>query len=285
VVTVPGPILAEATSPAGAPVTFTATAFDIVWGNLSVTCVPASGSTFPLLPPPPPTTTTVVNCSAIDGSGNTGSASFNVTIQDTTPPVISNMPGNITVTATGPSGAVVTWPSPTAFDIVDLNVPVTCVPPSGSVFSVGTTTVTCSASDVRGNTSQESFTVTVNEQPPQPCVTLDPGELWPPNHFMRHIDVQVQVNGNPVCVITSVTSTEPVTGKTYGKFEPDWIFNDLDLQLRAERYDKPGRFYTVTVTCTDGSGNVGVTSAKVVVPHDQGHPIPSTSCNTEATKR
>jgi hypothetical protein len=270
VVTVPGPILAEATSPAGAPVTFTATAVDIVDGNIVPTCVPASGSTFPLLPPPPPTTTTAVTCTATDAHGNSASATFNVTIQDTTPPVIGNMPANITVTATGPGGAIVTWPSPTALDIVDLIVPVTCAPPSGSLFPIGTTTVTCSASDVRNNTSSASFTVTVNEAPPEPCVTLTPGELWPPNHKMVDIDVQVVVAGNPVCHITNVTSTEPVAGHTYGTFAPDWIFNsqNLDLQLRAERYDKPGRTYTVTVTCT-GAGGTGTVNATLLVPHDQ----------------
>ena len=271
VVTVPPDMTAEATSPAGAPVAFTATAFDIVDGNIIATCVPASGSVFPLLPPPPPSTTTTVNCTATDSHNNTGTASFHITIQDTTPPVISNMPGNITVPASGPLGTVVTWPSPTAFDIVDLGVPVTCVPPSGSLFPIGTTTVTCSAHDVRNNTSSRTFTVTVQVlPPPAPCVTLSPGELWPPNHKMRDIRVTVTVGGNAVCNITNVTSTEPVTGSTYGTFAPDWIFNNqnLDLQLRSERYDKPGRTYTITVTCT-GPGGVGTVNAHMLVPHDQ----------------
>jgi len=37
-----------------------------------------------------------------------------------------------------------------------------CAPASGSLFAIGTTTVTCTATDVRGNTSApQSFTVTV----------------------------------------------------------------------------------------------------------------------------
>jgi hypothetical protein len=271
VVTVPADITQEATGPNGAVVTFTATAFDIVDGNITPTCNPPSGSTFALLPPPPPTTTTVVHCTATDAHGNTGTASFNVTIQDTTPPVISNMPGNITVPASGPGGAIVTWPSPTAFDIVDQGVPVTCVPPSGSLFPIGTTTVTCSAHDVRNNTSSRTFTVTVLRlPPPAPCVTLSPGELWPPNHKMRDITVTVTVSGAPICHITNVTSTEPVTGHTYGDFAPDWIFNNqnLDLQLRSERYDRPGRTYTITVACI-GPGGVGTVNAHMLVPHDQ----------------
>jgi hypothetical protein len=38
---------------------------------------------------------------------------------------------------------------------------VSCNPPSGSTFLVGTTTVTCTATDTSGNTSQCSFTVTI----------------------------------------------------------------------------------------------------------------------------
>src|SRR5204863_6476043 len=42
-----------------------------------------------------------------------------------------------------------------------------CLPPSGSAFKVGTTTVTCTATDSCGNTGQCSFTVRVNDtQPP-----------------------------------------------------------------------------------------------------------------------
>jgi hypothetical protein len=41
-------------------------------------------------------------------------------------------------------------------------VPVTCAPPSGSLFGFGTTTVTCSATDNAGNTGTNTFTITVN---------------------------------------------------------------------------------------------------------------------------
>ncbi|MBZ5560498.1 MAG: Ig-like domain repeat protein [Acidobacteriia bacterium] len=81
----PADITAEATSPSGAIVTYTPpTATDAVDGPVPVTCVPASGSTFPL------GATTVV-CSATDAGGNTASESFTVTVVDTTPPVIASV--------------------------------------------------------------------------------------------------------------------------------------------------------------------------------------------------
>ncbi len=89
---------------------------------------------------------------------------------DTIPPVLSNVPAAITVEATGPSGAMVTYDSPTATDAVDGAVPVTCDPLSGATFPIGTTTVTCAANDAAGNTATASFDVTVTSV--QAAVTL-----------------------------------------------------------------------------------------------------------------
>jgi len=83
VVTVPANITAEATASAGAVVRFAASATDDTDGSVPVTCVPASGRTFPV-------GTTTVTCTAKDAAGNTGNASFTVTVVATTP---SSRPG------------------------------------------------------------------------------------------------------------------------------------------------------------------------------------------------
>ena len=49
----------------------------------------------------------------------------------------------------------------TASDATDGSVPVACTPPSGSFFSLGRTTVACSATDSSGNTGHAQFTVIV----------------------------------------------------------------------------------------------------------------------------
>jgi hypothetical protein len=145
--------VAEATGPTGAVVSYPpATATDLVDGSLTPTCLPASGSTFPL-------GTTTVTCSATDAAGNTGSATFTVTVQDTTAPTYAAAP-NIVVDATDPGGAVVTFATPVASDAVGVTSN-TCVPPSGSTFAIGTTTVTCNAGDAAGNTGTTTFTVKV----------------------------------------------------------------------------------------------------------------------------
>lgn len=162
VVTPPANITAEATGPSGAVVTYTnATANDAEDGPLTATCLPASGSTFPL-------GVNTVTCTAADRFGKIGTATFTITVQDTARPVITS-PGNQTAEATGPSGAPVTF-TPSSFDLVDSNVPVTCTSAptaglgSGSTFPLGVTTMTCNASDDSGNNADPvEFTVTVQD--------------------------------------------------------------------------------------------------------------------------
>lgn len=80
---------------------------------------------------------------------------------DTTPPDLYGVPSDIV--AESPDGApvLVSYTLPTAVDAVSGPVPVSCTPTSGSLFALGSTTVTCSASDGAGNTVTQTFTVTV----------------------------------------------------------------------------------------------------------------------------
>jgi hypothetical protein len=132
-----------ATGPNGAVVDFSASATDVVDGSVPVTCDANSGDTFAL-------GTTTVNCSATDRHGNTATGSFNITVVDTTPPTIDAHP-DITVTAQDSTGAVVNYTPPATHDIVDGDGVATCSPPPGTLFSIGDTTVTCTATDAAGN--------------------------------------------------------------------------------------------------------------------------------------
>jgi hypothetical protein len=86
-------------------------------------------------------------------------------------PVISGTPANITVAATSISGASVSYAAPTATDHADGTIPVSCNPASGSTFAIGTTTVTCSATDSAGNTSSTSFLIVVQDSPASVAVS------------------------------------------------------------------------------------------------------------------
>jgi outer membrane protein assembly factor BamB len=79
--------------------------------------------------------------------------------RDTTPPTI-NVPPTVTAKGTSSNGAVVTY-TVTASDPDD-TATVSCSPASGSVFPIGWTTVSCTATDTAGNTSSASFLVVVS---------------------------------------------------------------------------------------------------------------------------
>src|SRR5207237_1852397 len=111
---------------------------------------------------------------------NTGSASFNVTVNlvDHTPPVVT-VPGSFSVSTPNPSGTSVTF-SASASDNVDGPLTPSCSPASGSNFPVGTTKVTCTATDSHGNTGRASFKVTVD------LVDATPPVITVPAGFRRH---------------------------------------------------------------------------------------------------
>jgi Tol biopolymer transport system component len=83
-----------------------------------------------------------------------------ITSGDDVPPVLTLPQFPVVVPADRPDGAVVTY-NVTATDAVDPNPTVSCSPASGSVFPIGDTTVTCTATDASGNVAKGSFSVHV----------------------------------------------------------------------------------------------------------------------------
>ncbi len=81
---------------------------------------------------------------------------------DTTAPVISGTPTDNTVYTNVNAPLAVTYTTPIAAD-TSVPVSISCVPASGSVFAIGTTTVTCTATDSAPfpNSSTSSFNVGV----------------------------------------------------------------------------------------------------------------------------
>jgi hypothetical protein len=150
----------EATASSGAAVTYALPgATDNLDPTPTVTCAPASGSSFPI-------GSTVVTCTAKDDFNNTGTGTFNVIVADTTPPVVS-VPASKTVEANGPGGSTSSY----EVSASDLGEPVSpgrisCSPASGSNFPLGTSTVTCTATDAVGNKGAKSFTITVSDNTP-----------------------------------------------------------------------------------------------------------------------
>jgi hypothetical protein len=159
----PSDITVDAGGPQGTVVSYAApTATDGgTRGNgysIPVSCTPSSGATFGI-------GTTTVTCSAGDADDTPQSISqtFRITVRDNDL-ALTAIPANISAIATGANGAAVSYATPTAVDETgDGGVPVvSCAPGSGTMFPLGTTTVSCTASDPDDSASPPSATFTVS---------------------------------------------------------------------------------------------------------------------------
>jgi hypothetical protein len=195
VLTVAGDQTAEATGPDGAMAMFdTPTATDDLDAFVAVTCMPASGSVFPL-------GNSGVTCTAQDVAGNVSTASFTVRVLDTTRPALA-LPQAITDEATSPDGRLIVF-TVTASDAVTASPAVSCTPASGSTFAIGDTVVTCVAADAAGNVATGSFRVSITpqeqQQPQEEPVwgrMAGSGDVESGNERVRFtFDVQKRANG------------------------------------------------------------------------------------------
>jgi hypothetical protein len=150
------PLVLQATGPTGSAGWYMPpTAEDLGLAGATVYCDPPPHSTFAI-------GTTTVTCTATDPLGNTTTVQFPITVRDAVGPIILGIPLTTEVTATGPSGTTVNYTMPRAVDpVCTSGNTISCDPPPGSVFPVGTTTVTCTAIDCNGNRTVMTFPVTV----------------------------------------------------------------------------------------------------------------------------
>jgi hypothetical protein len=125
-----------------------------------IECDPRSGSTFPF-------GRSLVKCIATDALGNRDDGVIDVNVWDGTAPVLE-VPKSFEVPADDERGAFVKYDTH-AFDEIDGELLVTCLPKSESLFVPGRTTVNCEAADAALNPAYGSFDVFVQPR--------DPGKL------------------------------------------------------------------------------------------------------------
>jgi probable HAF family extracellular repeat protein len=137
-------------------------------------------------------------------------------------------------------------------------------------YPLGNTSVSLIVTDSNGASSQCTGMVTVIDKTP-PSITeasTNPSTLWPPNHKMVSVTVNynaTDICGQPACQISGVSSNEPITNSDYA------IVDAHHVELSADRLGGGnGRIYTISITCTDTSGNISNQAVKVIVPHDRG---------------
>ena len=193
-------------------------------GGFTVVCNPASGSFFSV-------GDTMVTCMVTDPCGGFAECSFTITVNDMEEPTIT-CPGDISQdNDPGECGAFVIFPNPVVMDNCP-GVTFECTPSSGSFFSVGTTEVSCVATDASGNESAPcTFEITVNDTEP-PTITC------------------------PADIIVGVEPGETGIVVNY----PDPIVNDNCPGVMSSCFPASGSFFplgTTEVTCTaeDFAGN------------------------------
>ncbi|MEC9475411.1 MAG: HYR domain-containing protein [Planctomycetota bacterium] len=195
----------------------------------------SSGDTFPL-------GSTVVTYTATDAAGNSTSSSFTITVEDLEAPVLADIPADATLSAAeGSCDTIHLWDLPAAADNCP-GVTLSADHASGASFSFGTTTVTFTATDASGNTSTDSFSVTVIDTE-EPVISQMPMGV-------------VIGNDAGMCGAQHMWADPMVTDNCSG------------VTLSSDH--TPGEIFdvgttTVTYTATDSSGNSSSLSFTVTV--------------------
>jgi len=209
-----------------------------------------------------------------DRFGSFDSNKVTIIVQDTTPPSIT-CPADITLEGTCPAGAVATFAA-SATDLVDPQPLIIYSTPSGSMFPLGSTPVTCTAADSNGNSANCTFNVTVvDTTPPQFTLSVTPTVLWPLSKKMTEITPTWTVTDlcdpNPTVSLVNIRINEPCVGDIQTGPNGSIYLRAWRSGSTAGRIYPPflGRIYTLTFQAVDDSGNITQSSATVTVPHDQ----------------
>jgi len=201
---------------------------------------------------------------AKDAAGNISlSLNDSVTITlppppDTEAPVIA-FHSDITVgNDPGQAGAIVNYTLPIATDNVDVSVLVICIPPAGTFFPIGDTSITCDATDVAENHAiQTSFKITVTDTE-APVITLT-GE-------------------NPQVIEAGTAYTE--LGATVSDNQPGSVITIDSSSVNTAVVGS----YTVTYDAVDTSGNHAVQVTRTVNVVAVPITLDSIAITTPATK-
>jgi hypothetical protein len=194
-----------------------------------------SGSSFPI-----GVTTNLFRVT--DGSGNSTTCSFTVTVTDAEAPTVT-CPANITVgNGPGMCGANVSFVTPVGTDnCSSTTTSLLAGLPTGGAFPVGTTTNTFAVTDVSSNSATCSFTVTVND-------------TEAPTAICQNITLQLDTTGNATVTANALdnNSIDNCTSLTGTAIPTSFSCGNLG--------DNP-----VVLTLTDQNGNSSTCAAIVTI--------------------
>ena len=144
---------------------------------------------------------------------------------------------------------------------------------------LGDTMFSASAMDTRLVTDVRAVTVRVADTtPPALKLNVEPDCLWPPDHKLRLLSLnrEIQALTQDSCdplvsvEVVGVRSNEDVDTVGSGSTATDVVWGPKAVCLRAERAGPlNGRVYTIDIRATDDAGNTTLRSVGVLVPHDR----------------
>ncbi len=176
-----------------------------------------------------------ISIKATDVAGNVDPTPATATwTVDTTAPVLTG-PGNLTVEADGPSGTKVAFSvSGSDAGLALLPGAIVCAPISNTRFSLGKTTVTCTAPDALGNIGTLSFDVTVRD-------TTAPSINAPDASFTA-IDASGIARTDPAVAsyLSGISASDLISGTTVTTTTPEKL---------------PIGITKIVVTARDAAGN------------------------------
>lgn len=174
---------------------------------VNVVCQPAAGTSLPV-------GAHTVTCVATDALNATASCSFTVTVRDRQSPGV-RCPVNRTISALPDQCGATTTFEPTVWDNCPGPLQVSCSVPSGSMFPVGVTEVSCSVQDTSGNSATCKFRVTVTDNQP-PVVTQPPTVTATAPAGQNSVDVNYALpTFTDNCPNSVVVTCNPPSGSTF----------------------------------------------------------------------
>jgi len=195
-----------------------------------------SGDNFPI-------GTTTITYTATDNAANETVISFDVTVVDETAPEFVSCVSDIELTSNNQCQAVATWSLPDVSDNCNGEITLESDFNSGDIFPIGSTTVTYTATDQAGNSSNCSFEVNVIDNTPPTIISqLNDLEVSADEDACEAI-----VNWNEIRAEDNCDNDVQISSN----------FNSGDIFLLGES--------TVQITATDNAGNESSASFKVIV--------------------
>ncbi len=216
-----------------------------------------------------------------DAAGNTSACSttLNVIGSRAVPQVTCPAPVSAGVEADGKAALPDFASAATVSESCSGTSTVTQSPAAGTRLGPGVHTVTVQAVDPEGHTGSctTTFTVVDDTAPVITSISVDPSLLTESGE-MTPVTVSVTAEDNadpaPVSTIVSITSSEPETGPGDRTSPDSEITGDLTANVRSERGKDATRIYTITVVCTDASGNTAEATTTVTIVKRKGGGMP-----------